>query len=74
MSEFAVGQRWVSHADVELGLGIVVELDGRRITLHFPAVGEERTYATDRAPLTRLILESGDRCDSRQDQGSKNGF
>lgn len=61
MSEFAVGQRWVSHADVELGLGIVVELDGRRITLHFPAVGEERTYATDRAPLTRLILESGDR-------------
>ena len=43
MSEFAVGQRWVSHADVELGLGIVVELDGRRITLHFPAVGEERT-------------------------------
>ena len=61
MSEFAIGQRWVSHADVELGLGIVVELDGRRITLHFPAVGEERTYATDRAPLTRLILESGDR-------------
>ena len=61
MSEFAVGQRWVSHADVELGLGIVIELDGRRITLHFPAVGEERTYATDRAPLTRLILETGDR-------------
>ncbi|MDG1460783.1 MAG: RNA polymerase-associated protein RapA [Luminiphilus sp.] len=61
MSEFAIGQRWVSHADVELGLGIVVDLEGRRITLHFPAVGEERTYATDRAPLTRLILESGDR-------------
>ena len=61
MNEFAVGQRWVSHADVELGLGIVVELDARRITLHFPAVGEERTYATDRAPLTRLILETGDR-------------
>lgn len=61
MNEFALGQRWVSHADVELGLGIVVELEGRRINLHFPAVGEDRTYATDRAPLTRLILEVGDR-------------
>jgi len=54
MSEFALGQRWVSHADVTLGLGIVVEIDGRRVTLHFPAVGEDRTYALDRAPLTRL--------------------
>ena len=61
MNEFSLGQRWVSHADVELGLGIVVECDARRITLHFPAVGEDRTYATDRAPLTRLALKVGDR-------------
>ena len=60
MSEFALGQRWVSHADVTLGLGIVVEIDGRRVTLHFPAVGEDRTYALDRAPLTRLTLKAGD--------------
>ncbi|EED35996.1 RNA polymerase-associated protein HepA [Luminiphilus syltensis NOR5-1B] len=59
-TEFALGQRWVSHADVELGLGIVVEVDPRRVTVHFPAVGEDRTYATDRAPLTRLALKSGD--------------
>ena len=58
--EYALGQRWVSHADVELGLGIVVELEGRRVTLHFPAVGEDRTYALDRAPLTRLALKPGD--------------
>jgi len=60
MSEFALGQRWVSHADVELGLGVVVELEMRRITLHFPAVAEDRTYALDRAPLTRLALKAGD--------------
>ena len=60
MSSFHLGQRWVSHADVELGLGIIVELEGRRVTLHFPAVGEDRTYATDRAPLTRLSLSPGD--------------
>ena len=60
MSSFHLGQRWVSHADVDLGLGIIVELEGRRVTLHFPAVGEDRTYATDRAPLTRLSLSPGD--------------
>jgi ATP-dependent helicase HepA len=58
--EFAIGQRWVSHADAQLGLGIVVGIDGRRVTLSFPAVGEERTYAASQAPLTRLRFKAGD--------------
>lgn len=58
--DYIIGQRWVSHADAQLGLGIVVELEGRRVTLSFPAVGEERTYATDNAPLTRLRFKAGD--------------
>ena len=58
--EYIVGQRWVSHADSQLGLGIIAELDGRRVTLSFPAIGEERTYATDHAPLTRLRFKIGD--------------
>ncbi len=57
---FIPGQRWVSHADSTLGLGIVTNADTRRVTLHFPAVEEERVYATDRAPLTRLLLKTGD--------------
>ena len=57
---FAIGQRWLSHADAELGLGLVVEIAGRRVTLHFPAVEEDRTYAADTAPLTRLRLREGD--------------
>ena len=57
---FLPGQRWVSHADSTLGLGIVTHADERRVTLHFPAVEEERVYATDRAPLTRLVLKPGD--------------
>ncbi len=57
---FSPGQRWVSHADSSLGLGIVTQVDERRVTLHFPAVEEERVYATDRAPLTRLLLKPGD--------------
>lgn len=58
--EYIVGQRWVSHADAQLGLGVVVELDGRRVTLSFPAVDEERTYAAETAPLTRLRFKPGD--------------
>jgi ATP-dependent helicase HepA len=58
--EYIIGQRWVSHADTQLGLGIVAELDGRRVTVSFPAVGEERTYATENAPLTRLRFKAGD--------------
>jgi len=62
---FAVGQRWLSHADSELGLGIVVDHDPRRVTLHFPAVAEDRTYAVANAPLTRLRLRPGDRLATR---------
>jgi len=58
--EYIVGQRWVSHADSQLGLGIIAELDGRRVTVSFPAIGEERTYATDNAPLTRLRFKVDD--------------
>jgi ATP-dependent helicase HepA len=58
--EYIVGQRWVSHADAKLGLGVVVEVEPRRVTVNFPAVGEERTYATDGAPLTRLRFQEGD--------------
>lgn len=58
--EYIVGQRWVSHADAQLGLGVVVDFEGRRVTLAFPAVGEERTYATGNAPLSRLRFKVGD--------------
>jgi ATP-dependent helicase HepA len=58
--DYVIGQRWVSHADAQLGLGIIVDVEGRRVTLAFPAVDEERTYATDNAPLTRLRFKPGD--------------
>ncbi len=58
--DYIVGQRWVSHADAQLGLGVVVDVEARRITLSFPAVGEERTYASENAPLTRLRFKVGD--------------
>jgi ATP-dependent helicase HepA len=58
--EYIAGQRWISHSDNELGLGIVLGRDGRLITLSFPAIGEERTYAIENAPLSRIHYKVGD--------------
>ena len=62
MSEttFAIGQRWISNSEAELGLGIVKEELGRRVVISFPAAQEERTYAADNAPLSRVIYPVGD--------------
>ncbi len=59
-TEFQIGQRWVSHNDTALGLGIVTDISGRRVTLGFPAADEERTYAMDNAPLSRIIFQMGE--------------
>lgn len=54
------GQRWLSNAEVELGLGTILEVDERTITIMFPASGETRRYARKAAPLTRIAFKSGD--------------
>lgn len=50
----ALGQRWLSNAEVELGLGTIVAIDARTISLLFPASGESRNYARKSAPITRI--------------------
>lgn len=54
-SLYSPGQRWISNTEAELGLGIVTETDGRRVTMAFPASEEERTYAVENAPISRVI-------------------
>ena len=61
MAEIAVGQRWVVDAEPELGLGIVVGVDARVLTLVFPQADCERMYARQKAPLTRIAFDVGDR-------------
>ena len=61
MTEFAIGQRWLSETETELGLGIVVNLDYRLVTVFYPACEEERTYAKANAPLSRMTFAAGDR-------------
>lgn len=70
MSEavFSIGQRWVSNSEAELGLGLIKDNSGRRIEVLFPAVGEQRTYAADNAPLSRVIYPVGDKVSTNEDR------
>lgn len=61
MSEFCIGQRWISNNETKLGLGIVTEVEGHKVSISFPAAGEVRIYAGENAPLTRIFYQAGDR-------------
>ncbi|MDF0533051.1 RNA polymerase-associated protein RapA [Shewanella yunxiaonensis] len=63
---FALGQRWISDTESELGLGTVVQLEGRMVTLLFPATGENRIFSRNEAPLTRVIYNPGDKVKSHE--------
>lgn len=57
---FNIGQRWISNTETQLGLGIVIEVNGRQVSVSFPAAGEERIYSTDSAPLSRITYKEGE--------------
>lgn len=59
-NEFIIGQRWISQSEPQLGLGILVSEDGRHITIHYPAIEEDRAYASNNSPLARVIFQAGD--------------
>ncbi|NOQ80139.1 MAG: RNA polymerase-associated protein RapA, partial [Gammaproteobacteria bacterium] len=64
MEEFIPGQRWISNAELQLGLGTLIETEHRTITINFIASGETRTYAKQDAPLTRVIYDKGEQVKS----------
>lgn len=66
---FVIGQRWISESEADLGLGIVLDVANRRLTLSFPAAGERRTYAMDNAPVSRVKYEVGEKV--RHQDGTK---
>lgn len=63
---FALGQRWLSDTETELGLGTIILLDNRTVTILFPATGETRVYAAQSAPLTRIHFAVGDAVKSHE--------
>jgi len=63
---FTLGQRWISDTESELGLGTVVAIDSRMVTVLFPATGENRLYARNDSPITRVIFNPGDTITSHE--------
>ena len=63
---FTLGQRWISDTESELGLGTIVAVDTRMVTVLFPATGENRLYARNDSPITRVMFNPGDTITSHE--------
>ncbi len=66
MSEFIPGQRCISDAELQMGLGTILTVEARTLTVLFMATGETRTYAIQTAPLTRVLFSIGDTVTSHE--------
>ena len=63
--KFAIGQKWTSYAEPELGIGQIIKQDFRSISLLFPVSGECRTYnSKGEPPLKRYVLKIGEKATS----------
>lgn len=60
MDYFSPKQRFTSEGEPELGIGICKETSKGRVQIHFPVPDETRLYATENAPLRRVIFKVGD--------------
>lgn len=56
----AIGQRWISDTETELGLGVLIEVEARQLTVLFPRSEETRVYSRINAPLSRIRFTPGD--------------
>ena len=61
MRTLVPGQRWISNAEPELGLGTVVRIEPRSVQVLFATAGVLRHYALHSAPLTRAEFRPGQR-------------
>lgn len=60
MSEFAIGQRYLSDLESGLGLGVVVGVDARSVQVLFLESEETRVYAKNAMTLSRVAFAAGD--------------
>ncbi|MHC4873074.1 MAG: SNF2-related protein [Planctomycetota bacterium] len=65
MKEFYPEQRWYSTMEPELGLGSVVETEGRIVKIHFSLPDIIRMYEGETAPLVRAYLAPGHELQTR---------
>lgn len=66
LSQIVPGQRWISETEPELGLGIMLSVEFKRVEMLFPAANERRQYALDSAPLRRVALMAGETLETHE--------
>ncbi len=62
---YVPGQRWVSEAEPELGLGTLLRCDERAVQVLFAKSGVVRNYSAQGAPLARASFRVGQRISGR---------
>lgn len=60
MNKFKLGQRWISEAEPELGLGVINDFTDKTVSVLFSASAVERNYGIKTCPLKRVLFSSGD--------------
>ncbi|WP_066801224.1 RNA polymerase-associated protein RapA [Moraxella oblonga] len=60
MNQFAIGQRYLSDTESNLGLGVIIDMDERSVHILFPQSQETRVYAKASALLSRVVFGVGD--------------
>jgi ATP-dependent helicase HepA len=58
--QHAIGQRWSSDSEPELGLGIVTNKEFRTVEITFPTSNAVRRYSIATAPIRRIVFNAGD--------------
>ncbi len=71
MYDFIPGQRCISDAELEMGLGTVLAVDERTVTIVFIATGDTRIYSRESAPLTRIVFSINDTISSHEGDNIK---
>jgi ATP-dependent helicase HepA len=60
LKNYVIGSRWISEAEPELGLGLIVEAQNKSVAVFFPGSGVDRRYGMQTAPLKRIQFAIGD--------------
>jgi len=60
VNDIIPGQRWISETELQMGMGTILALDDRTVTILFMATGETRIYSRQTAPLSRVRFSEGD--------------
>ena len=63
---FIQGQRWISEAEPELGLGTILNVSEREVHILFGASQVTRVYSPESAPLKRVLFKAGDKVSDKE--------